>query len=377
MDIRIIQVVLDIFDHYGEMIRFEDERFENALNDEAPDLMDECYLVALGFKMGIFDAMIFDEERDERGYVDYLKEVAKLNERDALFLVAVLKTILDEVGYYFEIAHIEDLYQQSFERQDFDQLLIIAKTYFKGFGVAQDYEKAFQIYAYLYSHEDKRGAYYLGYMYEHGYGVERNIEKAILYYQSYEDDYTCLRLGRFYMLGQYLPRDDEMAYEYLSKSHHKEACFYKGMLCEMNKDYAGAVEAYDHGAKLFHSVCMYKLATYLRMGIGVDLNLQEAFQYYEYAYFFLNGESAYQLSMFSFDGIEVDKDEKKAMRYLTQAAMLGSDEACLTLAQFYELGYHVQKNHREALAYYQKASQLQLQKSEIIKESRDENDENL
>lgn len=377
MDIRIIQVVLDIFDHYGEMIRFEHERFENALNDEAPDLMDECYLVALGFKIGVFDAMIFDEDLDERGYVDYLQEAIKLSEKEALFLVAVLKTILDEIGYYFEIAHIEDLYQQSFQRQDFDQLLIIAKTYFKGFGVAQDYEKAFQIYSYLYSQGIERGAYYLGYMYEYGYGVEKDIEKAILYYQSYEDDYTCLRLGYFYMLGLYLLRDDDKAYEYLSKSHLKEAYFYKGMLCEMHKDYAGAVEAYYHGAKLFHSASLYKLATCLRMGVGVDLNIKEAFQYYEYDYFLLNGESAYQLSTFYFDGIVVDKDEKKAMRYLNQAAMLKSYEACLTLAQFYEFGYHVKKNHREALAYYQKASQIQLQKNEILKESRDGNDEGL
>ena len=34
MNIRIIQVILDVFDHYGENIRFEEERFEEALNDE-------------------------------------------------------------------------------------------------------------------------------------------------------------------------------------------------------------------------------------------------------------------------------------------------------------------------------------------------------
>ena len=35
MNIRIIQVILDVFDHYGENIRFEEERFEEALNDDS------------------------------------------------------------------------------------------------------------------------------------------------------------------------------------------------------------------------------------------------------------------------------------------------------------------------------------------------------
>ena len=56
MNIRIIQVILDVFDHYGENIRFEEERFEEALNDEAPDLLDECFWIIRGFQTGIYDA---------------------------------------------------------------------------------------------------------------------------------------------------------------------------------------------------------------------------------------------------------------------------------------------------------------------------------
>lgn len=363
MDIRIIQVILDIFDHYGESIRYDYERFENALNDEAPDLMEECYLVALGFKTGIFEAMIFDEERYQRGYVEYLKETFLLTEREAFFLVAVLETILQEMNYYFEIPNIDEMCEDAYQRHDFDQLFIIAKIYFMGFGVAQDYEKAFEIYSYLYGVGDDRGAYYLGYMYEYGYGIETDVEKAILYYQSREDEQTCFRLGILYMFGKHVVQDTQLAYDYFSKSQMSDAYFYKGLLLEESRDYAGAVASYYEGAKQFHVESMYKLAMCLRVGVGVDMDLKEAHQYFEYAYFCLHGNSTYQLAMMSFDGIVVKKDEKKAIDYLKQAALLHSQEACFTLAQFYDYGIYVQKNHRMAIEYYQKAQQ-------VIQESR-------
>lgn len=54
MDIRIIKVIIDVFNHYGDTIRFDYERFEEALNDEANDLLDECYLIVLGIENGSF-----------------------------------------------------------------------------------------------------------------------------------------------------------------------------------------------------------------------------------------------------------------------------------------------------------------------------------
>ena len=41
-------------DYYGENIRFDIDRFEQALNDEAPDLIDECYLVVFRYEIICF-----------------------------------------------------------------------------------------------------------------------------------------------------------------------------------------------------------------------------------------------------------------------------------------------------------------------------------
>lgn len=358
MDIRIIKNVLDVFHHYGDMIRFDYDRFEEALNDEAMDLPDECYLVVLGMKMGVFDAMIFDENIDLSGYVFYLKEHAQLNEDEAFFMVAVFYTLIQEAGYYFEIPEMDTLVKDAYLRNDFDHLAIIAKTYFLGFGVAQDYEKAFEIYSYLYGLGDDSGAYYLGYMYEHGYGVERDIEKALMYYESHHDDLTCFRLGLFYMLGQYVDKDVHKAYLYLNESHYDEAFLYKGLLLESQREYAQAFETYYEGAKLFQTECMYKAGVCLKLGIGVDIDLKKAFEFFRYAYYLLHGDSAYELSMIYFDGLTVKKSEKKALNYLHQSAHLLSYDACLLLGQFYQFGRYVKRDYIKSNYYYQRAQAI-------------------
>lgn len=358
MNIKIIQAVLDVFDYYGETIRLDIERFENALNDEAPDLMNECYLIVQGIKSGIFELMIFDEELHRNRYVDYLKLVQGMSEEEALFVTVVLEACVHQYGYYFEIANIDELLQRAYQQDRFYEIYILARAYFKGFGVKQDYEKAFQMMSYLYGHGDHRGAYCLGYMYENGYGIEKNIEKAIMYYSSHDDDLCSYRMGMLYMLGQYVEQDDALALDYLSKSHEPNAYLYFGILLEKKRDYSGAFQAYIKGARLYQKECLYKVGYYLYKGIGTDLNQKEAYHYFMYAYYCLHGDSAYQLSTMYFDGIVVMKDVKKAISFLKQAARLYCRNACLTLAQFYRDGLYVEKNFQLSLEYYQKANEI-------------------
>lgn len=352
MDIEIIQVVLNVFDHYGEGIRFDIERFEQVLNDEAPHLIDECYLVVLGMKHSVFDAMIFDEDRDYYGYVEYLKETLSLKESEALFMVCVFDLLLKEVGYYFEVDNMSILLQEAYNQNNFDQLFIIAKTYYDGFGVGQDYEKAFGIFNYLYSHGDDRSSYYIAYMYEHGYGVEKDIEKALLYYENKDDDLCHLRLGKFYMLGQYHLYDLQKAYEHLSQSQLPEAYFYLGLLLEKRHEYSEAFMAFYKGSTDYQCECLYKVGLYLKYGIGIDMDLHKAYDYFEKAYYMLHGDSAYELSMIYFDGIIVKKNIKKALRYLKQAARLYSEEACIMLGHFYQIGEYVEKDLKKSGEYY-------------------------
>ena len=364
MDIEIIKVVLDIFDEYGETIRFDKERFEEALNDEAPQLLDECYLVVLGFQSGVFDAMIFDEDIDVRGYVDYLTEVMEMKEDEAVFLTSVMLALIDQIGYYFEIPQLDELVRNGYQNGDFHQLAIIAKAYFLGFGVPQDYEKSFEIYSYLYGHGNDIGAYYLGYMYENGYGIEKNIEKALMYYQNTEDDLCTYRLGIWYMEGHYVEQDNQRALDYLSKSQYPDAYLYRGILLNKFKEYALAFEAYLEGAKLYHIECIYRVGLAFRNGFGVVLDLQQARHYFELGYYFLQGDCAFQMALVYFDGLIVPRDENRALHYLRQAVVLESLDATIMMAGFYKNGKYVEQDLKKSAELYKQANEIQDYKSQ-------------
>lgn len=358
MNIEIIEKVIDVFNQYGDSLRFQIDHFEEVLNDAAPSMMNECYLVVLGMKLGVFDAMIFDEDLEISRYVRYLCEYASLSEEEALFMASVFSVLIEQIGYYFEIPDIEEFLEKAYQDNRYSHLFVLARSYFLGFGVKQDYEKAFEIFSYLYQQGYKETCYYLGSMYEHGNGVERDVLQAIHYYQENPDSLSSLRLGLFYMYGHYLPQDDQKAMQYLMQSQEKEAYLYQGLLLEKKRDYSEAFQTYLKGAMVFQRECLYKVGMMLKMGIGVDMNLEDSMHYFQYGYYLLHEECAYELSMIYFDGILSAKDEKKALTYLHQAARLRSEKSCMLLAQFYELGRYVKKNHRLALSYYQQAQSI-------------------
>lgn len=358
MDIQIIQAVLRVFDEYGDHIRFDIERFEKAINDEVPSLLDECFLVVQGMKYGLLEMMTFNPDLKRKDYVQYVITQMKMSEDEALFTVVVFENIKKEMGLYFEMMGMDSLLKQAQDNQNMDQLYLLGKSYYEGFGTEVDYAKAFEIFQYLDSCGDERVAYYLGYMYEYGYGIEQDIEKALKYYTSGEDSRCFERLGQLYMTGQHINKDNQMALYYFSMSQEDQAYFYKGLLLEELGDYSGATISYLEGAKLYQCDCLYKIGLCFYRGIGIELDQKQAFEYFTYAYYCLHGNSAYYLSMMYFDGIVVKKSIKKALFYLKQAAQLYSLDACLLLARFYENGQYVEKNPHKASIYYYQAQDI-------------------
>ncbi len=358
MDIEIIQAVLDVFYQNGESIRYDIERFEEVLNDKVPYLIDECYLIVLGMKTSVYDALIFDWDIDIKAYCDYLKEILSLSERETLFMLAMLVRIVKEMGYYFEIPYLDKLIDIAYQIQDNNQLFYIGMAYFKGYGVKQDYEKAFEIFSDLYQQGYSQCAYYLGCMYEEGLGVEQDIDQALSIYSQHLDSLCEYRLATLYMLGKYVEQDAQKAYDHYASSQEKEAYFYQGYLLEQKKDYAAAFEAYYQGAQLFQSDCLYKAGMFLKIGLGVDRDEDKAYRCFEYGYFLLHEQSTFQLAMLLLEGIFIEQDVDKAIHYLKQASMLNSQEACFMLARFYGIGKYVERNQQLSLYYYQRGYEI-------------------
>ncbi len=363
----LINSVLHVLDYYGESIRFDMDRLEEALSDENNHLLDESYLFVQSMKLGLYDAIIFDEDADRYGYINYLMEEHHFSEKEAVFMVAICLYIVRTMGYYFEIPELKTMLKMAYNQNDKEQLSIIARTYFDGFGVKQDYEKAYEIYSYLYGIGDESGASYLGYMHEYGLGVNQDLEKAYMYYSSSKDDLCLYYLGLMYMHGRYVEADYEKALECFVQSEYDDAYMYQGLLFERKRNYAQAFISYHKGALRFQEECLFKAAQCLETGLGVEKDKEEAKKLYEYGYYFDQGDCGYHLAMMILDGV-IDENQKTAIHLLKHSVSLYNQNACLTLAKFYEFGYFVEKDMNKSLYYYKKADEIKKYIDKKIKE---------
>ena len=359
MDIGIIQTVLDVIKEYGLNIRFDIERFENALNDMAPAMIDERFLIVCGLKIGLFSDLIEQRYFQKKKCIDYLIKNHHLQEDEALFTFMVFNKINDELGLHTEFRIIGSFLDDAIKQNNYIIVKYIADAYFRGLGTKQDYEKAFELYKYVFDHANialaRQVSYQLGYMYEHGYGVEKDIDQALWYYAVEGNSQNHLRLGEMYLKGQYLQQNDQKAFENFLLSHEDKAYYYQGMFFEKYHGYSDAFQAFQKGAKVYHEECLYKVGMYLYQGLGVEKNIKEAHHYLTYAYYCLHPRAAYQLGLMSLQGMDGKQNISRGIRYLKQAVDLGDYEACMMLARLYQSGEYVQQDTDQALFYIQKA----------------------
>lgn len=362
MNIGIIQAVLDVFEEYGSRIRFDVDRFENALNDMAPSMMDECFLVVSGLKIGLLSDLIGQKYSQKKEYVDFLMEYYDFQEDEALLTHTIFQRLSEKLGIHTELRFIGHFLDDAIEHNNYLIVMYIAEAYFNGVGAKQDYEKAFELYQYVFDHADialaSQVSYYLGYMYEHGCGVEKDIDQALWYYAIEGNSRNNLRLGQMYLTGQYLQQDYQKAFDYFSLSHEDEAYYYQGIFLERQHHYSSAFQAFQKGAKNFHDDCLYKVGMYLYQGLGVTKDIQEAYHYLMYAYYCLHHRATYQLGIITLQGINGHQNVSQGIQYLKQAADLNDHEACMMLARLYQYGEHVKQDTDQALLYVQKARDI-------------------
>ena len=179
------------------------------------------------------------------------------------------------------------------------------------------------------------GYYYMGYMYENGYGVSENVQKAMLAYQlvllnasdALEDKYAIdsanTRLGILYATGK------------TGETDGKKACEY-----------------FETAAGDGFALAQYYLGTMYLNGIGVDKDYEEAFLHLEDAANQDYAPALCQIGYMYFNGMGVDPDYEQAVYYQKLAAAQGYAPAQVNLGFLYENGYGVEMNPNNALSYY-------------------------
>ncbi len=162
-----------------------------------------------------------------------------------------------------------------------------------------DYETALQYFLKAYkfagtSDEDKASClYFLGFMYRHGQGVDKDPIKAIIYFEK------SIELG-----GQ-------------GACYNLAAMYYNGKV--VLKDFEKARKYYEIGAERGSLNCLLNLGIMYDEGVGVDMDKAKAFELFEKATQLGDIDATYNLAVMHEYGESVPKNKGVAMRYYCEA----------------------------------------------------------
>lgn len=154
-----------------------------------------------------------------------------------------------------------------------------------------DYNNAFAYFYRSAKRGSAEGQFWVGYSYSHGYGVAKNIEKAILWYtraarQRHAGAYN--NLGQLYRYGEEVKQDYQKAFDYFRKAAeiginvgqlNLGDMYYYGY--GIRRDFKKAIYWYTKAAKQNHCLAQFQLGTMYEKGEGVNKNLEQALEWYQ------------------------------------------------------------------------------------------------
>ena len=215
----------------------------------------------------------------------------------------------------------------------------------------------------------------LGYLHEHGIGIQRNLTRALqLYHRSEAGGHHMIalfRLSSLYEKGVAVEQNGGTAFEYLSLSAEQGhgpaqsdlGYFYDhGIGVRMNSTVA--VHYYRLAAMQGNSEAQYNLGLSYFHGTGVDKDVAVAVQYFRSAADQGDAEARNNLAYCLEEGIGVDRDAGQAFKYYSLAAEQGNVKAIFNLGLCYDEGVGVAKNERRAFGYYKLAARGGNQKAQ-------------
>ncbi|MHB9147215.1 MAG: patatin-like phospholipase family protein [Candidatus Amoebophilus sp.] len=226
--------------------------------------------------------------------------------------------------------------------------------------------------------------FHLGRMYENGWDLAKNWEKAILWYQrAANQNHTeaQYRLGRIYENGRQAKKDEQMAAQWYEKAAIQGNRVAQNALCSMyeravrqgcpkaqynlgkmyyngwgvDKNYQEAVEWFQKAANQGLAWAQYQLGYMYEYPKGLLQNYKEAAKWYQAAAKQGITTAQVKLAGMSYYGLGVDKDEQEAFRWFQKAANQGHAAAQLGLGVMYVNGRGVTKDDVKAVEWIEKA----------------------
>lgn len=228
------------------------------------------------------------------------------------------------------------------------KISVISKgdNYFYGINkTRQDYKKAFKEYTKMAEKNDEIAQYKLGICYEKGYGTYKSIEKAKYYYQLASD------AGHYeatYLLAQLTENSSVQKKLYVKAASQGNiySMLIAGNIFFEEGNYAEAEKYYlmtlsergnlqNDQINTLKSNCFYKLGEIYFKGLGREIDLLKAKDYYERAAAFDNYNAVERLADYLYYGYNGKPDKKEAVSHYRRIKDHLSEEGKLKMALYY------------------------------------------
>ena len=272
----------------------------------------------------------------------------------------------------------------------------LAKMYLSGLGCEKDegaaqawFRKVYYAFTAKEASEKKKDyfQYRIGNLYSFGYGVEQDYSQAAKWYGkavTEDNPFAAYSLGSLYRRGEGVEQDDAKAYElYHMAAEHSEkpnayAAYELGRMCRDGigtaPDEAASEKWYRQAYRGFLSIeqdmaddkLYYRLGQMNMGGVGTEVNLANAKQYFEKAAELDNKDALYGLGKLNLRKGSEYYNSNKAVDYLMTAAKGGHDYAAYTLGKLFLKGEDVPKNMDYALRWLEEAVEKENQHAEYL-----------
>lgn len=173
----------------------------------------------------------------------------------------------------------------------------------------------------------------LGYLYDKGYGVTQDFDKAIYWYEK------AINIG-----------------------NSSTAMNNVGNIYFMQKNYSQAKYWFEKATLKGNGPGMHGLAYLYEYGLGVTADINKAIELYENAGNAGHVDAMFNLGLMYLNGKKVTGNPSKSRYWFKKAAERGDAEAMVYLGQSYIVGDSVMQNQEEALYWFKKSCDAGFQK---------------
>ena len=223
------------------------------------------------------------------------------------------------------------IYNKQSKLEDFKKAEQLMHCY--GLGTEQDYKQAFDWFLKSATAGNKFAQYSLANLYYYENGVEKDLSQAFLWYQKSSaqgQPYASYAIAQMYNKGEYVTQNEDTAQRYYNAA-------LSGFLELESKD-----QADDN--------LYYKLGSMFKKGLGTDINMDKAIDYFKRSEEMNNKNGLYEYGKVLLLGENIPQDIEKAVKLLEKAIKLENINAKRFLALELISGEHLDQDIDKGLA---------------------------